>query len=393
MSARQMAILRGLDRLGTVFSRRASRDQSPNAIAALLASRPRPRFDLTCSNPTTVGLQYPEQLLSALVDAQADSLVYRPEPFGSLAAREAVARLTGAAASDIVLTASTSEAYGFLFKLLCDPGDEVLIPAPSYPLFDHLAELEAVQAAPYRLAYDGAWHVDLDSVRRAITPRTRAIVVVSPNNPTGQYVSQVELDALAGFGLPMIGDRVFAEFPLRASSGRGASPPPDCLTFWLDGLSKRAGAPQLKLAWTVMSGPESLRREARARLELIADTFLSVASPVQSALPAILATCPAITGRLGARCRENLSTLAAATRNSPVTLLAPEAGWSAVLHLPRIAPEEELVLGLLEAQQVLVQPGWFYDFETEPYVIVSLLTEPRVFGEGVARLVEHVTRL
>jgi aspartate/methionine/tyrosine aminotransferase len=388
-----MPILRGLDTLGTVFSRRASRDQSPNAIAALLASRPRPRFDLTCSNPTTVGLPYPEQLLSALVDAQADSLVYRPEPFGSLAAREAVARLTGAAASDIVLTASTSEAYGFLFKLLCDPGDEVLIPAPSYPLFDHLAELEAVQAAPYRLAYDGAWHVDLDSARRAVTPRTRAIVVVSPNNPTGQYLSQAELDALASLGLPMICDRVFAEFPLRSSSGRGASPPPDCLTFWLDGLSKRAGAPQLKLAWTVMAGPESLRREARARLELIADTFLSVASPVQRALPGIFAACPAITELLGARCRENSRTLAAATRNSPVTLLAPEAGWSAVLHLPRIAPEEQLVLGLLEAEQVLVQPGWFYDFETEPYVIVSLLTEPRVFGEGVARLVEHVTRL
>lgn len=388
-----MAILRGLDTLGTVFSRRASRDQSPNAVAALLANQPRPRFDLTTSNPTRVGLNYPDELLQALLAAQARASVYRPEPFGLLSAREALAELSGASAADILLTASTSEAYGFLFKLLCDPGDQVLIPAPSYPLFEHLAELEAVEPVAYRLAYDGAWHVDLDSVRRAITPRTRAIVVVSPNNPTGHYLAADELSAIARFGLPLLADQVFAEFALDAAEPPRLPAPSDCLMFSLDGLSKRAGSPQLKLAWTLISGPEPLRRQARARLELIADTFLSVASGVQCALPDLLQVCPRITQLIAARCRENLATLTRATRDSPLTLLRPRAGWSAVLHLPRVRSEEQLVGGLLTEREVLVQPGWFYDFESEPYVVVSLLTEPRVFSEGAARLVDHVTRL
>jgi aspartate/methionine/tyrosine aminotransferase len=276
---------------------------------------------------------------------------------------------------------------------LCDPGDAVLIPAPSYPLFEHLAELEAVQALAYRLAYDGAWHVDLDSVRRAVTSRTRAIVVVSPNNPTGHYLRQAELDELAKLGLPIICDGVFAEFPLAKPRPSPLSVADGGLMFALDGLSKRAGSPQLKLAWTVISGRESLRREARARLELIADTFLSVATPIQLALPELLELCPRLTETIAARCRANLATLAAAVQGSPVTLLCPEAGWSAVLRLPALMPEEQLVLGLLRDEQLLVQPGFFYDFETEPHAIVSLLTEPRTFEAGVRRLVDYVTRL
>ena len=388
-----LAILRKSFTLRTVFSRRSSRDQSPNAIASLLAKTEQPRFDLTGTNPTTSGIVYPDDLLQVLVRAQADSLVYRPEPFGLLSAREALARITLANARDIMLSASTSEAYGFLFKLLCDPGDAVLVPAPSYPLFEHLAELEAVQALPYRLAYDGAWHIDLDSLRRAVTPRVRAVIVVSPNNPTGQYVSAAEWAGLASLGLPLISDQVFAEFPLGHGAPQPARPSDAVLTFTLDGLSKRAGSPQLKLGWTVVSGPERERREACARLELIADTFLSVATPIQQALPGILELCPAVTSSIGARCRENLATLANAVQSSPITLLCPEAGWSAVLHLPRIKTEEELVLALLTEQQVLVQPGWFYDFETEPYLIVSLLTEPSVFREGIERLVAYVLRV
>jgi alanine-synthesizing transaminase len=376
-----------------VFSRRSARDQSPNAIATRLASAGPARFDLTISNPTTAGIVYPEELLRVLVSAQAQSLVYRPEPFGLPSAREAVARVTGADVADIMLTASTSEAYGFLFKLLCDPGDAVLVPAPSYPLFEHLAELEGVQALAYRLAYDGAWHVDLDSLRRAITPRVRAIVVVSPNNPSGQYLREDERDALASLGLPLISDQVFAEYPLVAGAPKVVPPSDSCLTFTLDGLSKRAGSPQLKLGWTCITGPERARREARARLELIADTFLSVATPIQQALPDVLGLCPRITAAIAARCRENLATLERAVEASPVTLLRVEAGWSAVLRLPAVSSEEELVLGLLREQQVLVQPGWYYDFETEPYAIVSLLTEPSVFQEGVERLVEYVTRV
>jgi aspartate/methionine/tyrosine aminotransferase len=376
-----------------VFSRRASRDQAPNAIAARLEGAPRPRFDLTSSNPTAVGLEYPRELLQALGGAQARSLSYRPEPFGSLTAREAVARLVGGSAADILLTASTSEAYAFLFKLLCDPGDAVLIPAPSYPLFEHLAELEAVQVRSYRMAYDGAWHVDIDSVRRALTPQTRAIVVVSPNNPTGNYLTQAELDALASFGVPLICDQVFAEFPLGMGRKPELEPPADCLMFRLDGLSKRAGTPQLKLAWTHVTGPEPERVAARARLELIADTYLSVATPIQSALPELLELLPTLTELFAARCRANLALLASTLAGSAATLLRPQAGWSAVLHLPAVQPEEQLVLGLLREHDVLVQPGFFYDFEREPYAVISLLTAPHVLEVGAARLVEYVRQL
>lgn len=364
---------------------------SPNALAQHTLSAGKPRFDLTSSNPTTAGIAYPAAWLGALERAQAASMAYRPEPLGWLPAREALASITGANAEDIVLTASTSEAYSYLFKLLCDPGDAVLIPAPSYPLFEHLAELEGVETLPYRVAYDGAWHLDLDSVRRAVTPRARAIVLVSPNNPTGNYVRADELMALAELGLPLLVDEVFAPFSL------GAAPPkvqkPDgALVFSLDGLSKRAGSPQLKLGWTVISGSETLRAQARARLELIADTFLSVATPIQRALPELLDVAPQIADRIRERCRANLTTLREAVSGSSLTLLEPEAGWSAPLHLPNVASEEDLVLGLLR-DEVLVQPGYFYDFEREPYVVVSLLTEPRTFQEGTARLVRHITRV
>jgi alanine-synthesizing transaminase len=390
-SSRRFAILRGSYTLGTVFSRRSSRDRSPNALFTLLASVGKPPFDLTGSNPTTAGITYPADLLHVLERAQAHSLVYRPEPFGLPSARAALAGLTGAALDDILLTASTSEAYAFLFKLLCDSGDAVLVPAPSYPLFEHLAELEGVQAVPYRLAYDGAWHVDVDFLRHAVTPRVRAIVVVSPNNPTGQYLRESERDSLASLGLPLISDQVFAPFPLHASAPLVAPPSRNCLTFTLDGLSKRAGSPQLKLGWTIISGPEPQRREARERLELIADTFLSVSTPIQQALPDLLAIGPSVTAAITERCRQNLATLERAVQASPVTLLRAEAGWSCVLRLPAVNSEEALVLGLLREAGVLVQPGWYYDFESEPYAVVSLLTEPRVFAEGTARLVDYVT--
>jgi len=376
-----------------VFSRRSSRDRSPNALFSLLASVGKPPFDLTGSNPTTAGIAYPGELLQALHRAQAQSLVYRPEPFGLPSARAALAELTGASVDDILLTASTSEAYAFLFKLLCDPGEAVLVPAPSYPLFEHLAELEGVQAVPYRLAYDGAWHVDLDSVKRAVTPRVRAIIAVSPNNPTGQFLRESERDGLAELGLPLISDEVFAAFPLRPDAPAATPPSRGCLTFTLDGLSKRAGSPQLKLGWTVVSGPERDRREACERLELIADTFLSVATPVQQALPDLLLACPSVTRAIAERCRHNLATLEGAVKDSPVTLLRAEAGWSSVLRLPAVNSEEELVLGLLRDAGVLVQPGWYYDFESEPYAVVSLLTEPRGFEAGTARLVDYVTRV
>jgi hypothetical protein len=288
----------------------------------------------------------------------------------------------------VLLTASTSEAYAFLFKLLCDAGDQILIPAPSYPLLAHLAELEGVGIQPYRLAYDGDWHIDLDSLRRARTERTRGIVVISPNNPTGQYLTPLELSALQELGLPLIVDQVFFEYPLELSAAPDAvlSGARDGLVFSLGGLSKLMGLPQLKLAWTSMRGAESAVREARERLELVADTFLSVATPVQAALPELLALAPQVSAVIGARCRENLSALKQVLADSPIGVLRAAGGWSAVLRLPAITSEDELLAALVTEHRVVVQPGWFYDFEREPYLVVSLLTPKGVFGDGIDRL-------
>ncbi len=382
-----------------MFSLRTARSRAPNALAELLAHSVAPRFDLCGSNPTLAGIPYSDELLRVLARGVAQSHVYQPEAFGSATARAAVARhfattRQGAppAVDDILLTASTSEAYSFLFKLLCDPGDEILVPAPSYPLFEHLAELEAVKLAPYRLAYDGAWHIDLDSVRRAVTPRTRALIVVSPNNPTGHYLPAAELAWLAQLGLPILSDEVFFEYPLleRRETLTASS---DCLSFSMGGLSKLAGSPQLKLAWTILSGPGPQRCEARERLELIADTFLSVGTPIQQALPELLEQAPHVTEAIGARCRQNLTELARLSAGSPVTLLRAEGGWSAVLQLPNVVGEDDFVLGLLRDEGVLVQPGWFYDFETQPFCIVSLLPEPSNFRAGCERLVDYATRV
>lgn len=382
-----------------MFSRRASGDSSLNSLAELLRKTGAPRFDLTQSNPTRAGIPN-AGLLESVARATAHASAYTPEALGLASAREAVARQVFGALpepSDVLLTASTSEAYSYLFKLLCDPGDAVLVPAPSYPLFEQLAELEGVAAIPYRLAYDGAWHVDLDSLGRAVAraPRARAIVVVSPNNPSGHYLDARQQAALEAHGLPLLVDEVFFEYawqPGQRRRARELRSEGAGLTFSLGGLSKLAGLPQLKLGWTVIDGPEPLRRDAVQRLELIADNYLSVGTPIQLALPELLAACGSVTSAILARCRASLSTLSRALAGAPLTLLRADAGWSAVLRLPALKAEEPWVLGLLEEQGVLVQPGWFYDFDAEPYVIVSLLTPPAVFDEGVARLVQYVTQ-
>jgi hypothetical protein len=298
-------------------------------------------------------------------------------------------------ASRVVLTASTSEAYAFLFKLLCDPGDEVLVPVPSYPLFEHLARLESVRAVPYRLAYDGAWHVDLASARVATTPRTRAIVTVSPNNPTGSYLKRTELDALASLGLPIVSDEVFAGYPLRDDATRAASALDAAgapLVFALGGLSKLAALPQMKLAWLVAGGEPARASAALARLEVIADAFLSVGAPVQHALPALLATRGPVERAIRARTRDNLASVRAAVTGSAATLLDVEGGWYATLRLPRTRTEAEWTLGLLEEEGVYVHPGHFFDFEDEAYVVVSLLTQGDTLRDGMRRLVARVTR-
>jgi aspartate/methionine/tyrosine aminotransferase len=384
-----------------LFSLRSSVDLSPNRIAIALAraqASSRPVLDLTESNPTRAGIPYDGAAVVAAL-ATAAALRYDPAPFGIPAAREAVARdlLAHGPVVDwtrVVLTASTSEAYAFLFKLLADPGDEVLVPVPSYPLFEHLARLESVRAVPYRLAYDGAWHVDLAAVRAAVSARTRAIVVVHPNNPTGSFLKRGELDAIASLGLPIVSDEVFARFPLIDDASRcasaleaGAAP----LVFSLGGLSKLAGLPQMKLAWIAVGGEKARVEGALARLEVIADAFLSVGAPVQHALSKLLASRATTEAAIRHRTSANLAHVRAAVAGSAATLLHVEGGWYAILRLPRTQSEETWALTLIEQDGVYVHPGHFFDFSEEAYVVVSLLTREATFREGVKRIVARAT--
>ena len=376
------------------FSSRSDFDLRPNALSrALDAARARgePILDLTTSNPTTAGIAYPrDAILRALADARA--LAYEPLPFGLPSARAAVAERLGVDPSRVVLTASTSEAYAFLFKLLCDPGDELLAPQPSYPLFDHLARLEDVRLAPYRLAYDGAWHVDLDGLERAVTPRTRGVLSVAPNNPTGSYLKTWELERMARTGLPIVSDEVFASYPLGDDAARAptALAAEGALVFALGGLSKLAALPQIKVGWIVVGGPDALARPALDRLEVIADSFLSVSTPAQHALPALLATSDAAHAQIHARARRNLAALQKAAAGSAITVLHVEGGWYATLRLPRIDAEEAWILTLLAEDRVHVHPGSFFDFADEAYAVVSLLTEEETFQGGVRRIVARV---
>ncbi len=382
-----------------MFSERTRFDLRPNALAARLAERRAAGaqlIDLTQSNPTRAGLAGAPHLLAPLADAAA--LRYDPVPFGLPEARAAVAhdfarRGYPLGPDRILLHASTSEAYGFLFKLLCDPGDEVLVPRPGYPLFDFLAGLESVRVKSYALAYDGEWHLDLAVVAAALGPRTRAIVAVNPGNPTGAYLKRQELAGLealcADRGIALVADEVFADFPLREDEQRAASVARDsrALAFALGGLSKSCGLPQLKLAWTAVVGPEPLRRQALERLEVVADSYLPVSTPVQVAAPALLARKQELQAPIRARVAENLGALRRAlAAGSPATLLQPEGGWSAVLHVPATCSEEERALRLLDEDDVVVHPGYFFDFPGEAYLVLSLLPPPAEFGEGLARV-------
>jgi aspartate/methionine/tyrosine aminotransferase len=296
----------------------------------------------------------------------------------------------------VVLTASTSEAYSYVFKLLADPGDEVLVPRPSYPLFEFLARLESVRAVDYPLVYDGSWRIDFAALEAALTPRTRAIVVVNPNNPTGSFLKTGELDRLialaAARGLAIVSDEVFSDYafapdPERVRTLAGVT---GALAFSLSGLSKTAGLPQMKLGWIVTSGPEELRAGALARLELIADTYLSAAAPAQYGAARLMAAGGRVREQIAARTRRNLDWLRGALAGSAVSVLAVEGGWYATLEVPRTRSEEEWTLELLERDDVLVQPGFFFDFETEAFLVVSLLTPPDVFCEGIGRLLARV---
>lgn len=377
-----------------MFSRRTQHEAEPNALSRALAARRSaglPVVDLTESNPTRTSLPYERsRLLRALADPR--SLVYEPASFGLTSAREAVSALHRVPVENVLLTSSTSEAYAFLFKLLCDPGDEVLIPRPSYPLFEHLAALEHVTVANYQLRYDGAWHIDFESLERARSERSRAIVIVSPNNPTGSFLKQGELSRLAALGLPLISDEVFAAFSLRddAQRARSVLEASDCLRFALGGLSKLAALPQLKLAWTCAAGPRALLEPALSRLELIADTFLSPNTPVQHALPEILAASAPVISALNDRIRRNFNALSLVLRGTAATVLFLEGGWYATVRLPALLTEAEWALLLLEQDGVLTQPGFFYDFVEGAQLVLSLICNEEPFALGVSRIAERV---
>ena len=382
-----------------MFSDRVPADREPNRVAAALA-RIRDRtalLDLTVSNPTRVSLPYPRDLLASL--AAPEGLIYTPEPLGLVPAREAVSRDferrgIHIPARQVMLTASTSEAYSLLFKLLCDAGaGRVLTPVPSYPLFDHLTRLDGVEQRCYELEHHGAWCIDFGALDREWSSGTRAVLAVSPNNPTGSLVTHDDMDALfarcAARGAALILDEVFIEYPL---GDRLPDPVQSdrCLQFRLGGLSKSAGLPQLKLAWVGVDGPAHLVDEALDRLELIADTYLSVSTPVQCALPRLLHDSGPVHDAILERVRANYRSLRrmAADLHS-VTVLDADAGWSAVVRVPAVSSEEALVLDLLERDGVLVHPGFFFDFPAEAFLVVSLLPEPATFTRGMEIVLER----
>ncbi len=381
-----------------MFSKRSAFEQRKNALTLALEAAA-PRYDLTESNPTRAGLPYPGPELLAAFDNAAVRL-YAPDPRGLLPARQAIALRMAARQlqvdpAQVFLTSGTSEAYGYLFKLLCDPDDEVLVPQPSYPLFEHLCRLENVRAVPYPLHYDGQWHIGLPELRSAVSARTRAILLVSPNNPTGSYLKRSELLALENLGLPLISDEVFGEYPLRDDPERCQSAlcSERALVFSLFGLSKQAALPQWKVSWICMRGPKAPTEQAAQRLELIADTYLSVATPTQLALPRLLSLLAPTQTALHARLRRNLGKLRGLLSNgsvSPASLLHVEGGFYATLRLPATQSEERWVLDFLEKDSVHVQPGYFFDFADEAYVVLSLLTPEATFDEGVKRLLQRV---
>jgi alanine-synthesizing transaminase len=382
------------------FSRRVPRDLRPNRIAEALARSGPPPLDLTVSNPTACGIPYPEGLLAALVDPAA--LRYRPDPRGLREARAAVAaeyRRHGVTLDPdrVVLTASTSEAYAFLFKLLCEPGETVLAPLPSYPLFEHLARVEGVGAQPYHLEPEAGWRLDLGEIAAA-GDAVRAVIVVHPNNPTGSLVPAADAIDLARLcrrrRWALIADEVFLDYPLDGSGATSFAAASEALTFTLGGLSKSIGLPQLKLAWIAVGGAPDEVGAALERLEFIADTFLSVATPVQLALPELLRAGAGVRDAIAARCRANLAALRAAARRCPeVTVPRVDGGWSAVLRFPAVIGEEDLVLALLAEDGVAVQPGFFFDFPRDGTLVLSLLPAEETFRAGAERLIARLCAL
>jgi aspartate/methionine/tyrosine aminotransferase len=386
-----------------IWSHRVDASLAANRLTTTLVAlraEGRPILDLTLSNPTAAGFRYPPDMLQPLADARG--LVYRPEPLGLEAARGAIAadyrrRGVSVPTGRIALTSSTSEAYSLLFKILCDAGSEILVPRPSYPLLEHLARLDAVALRFYDLEYHRGWAIDFASLERALSPATRAIVVVSPNNPTGSRIKQPELDRLAALAsthdAAIIADEVFVDYELARNIGSKPGVPlggGPALTFSLGGLSKSIGLPQAKLAWIAAAGPDVLVDEALARLEFAADAYLSVSTAVQEAAAELLDAGRSVRRQIQGRVAANYHYLVQIVPNeSGCTVLDTEGGWYAVLRVPAIGAEDDLVLSLLVDDGVLTHPGYFFDFQSGVHVVVSLLPAEDSFRDGVSRVLRH----
>jgi aspartate/methionine/tyrosine aminotransferase len=384
-----------------MFASRTNWNLKPNRLSQALErhkSSGRRLLDLSASNPTECGFNYDAPaILQAL--GNAESLQYHPDPRGLKPARQAVSdyyaeRGDQVSTHDLILTASTSEAYSFIFRLLCNPGDELLVPTPSYPLFDFLADVNDVKLTRYPLFYDHGLHIDVHSLKQAITARTRGVIVVHPNNPTGHFTRPEEVAQLNQIcftsQMAVIADEVFLDFSLDAAA-KSFVTNTGALTFTMSGISKISGLPQMKLAWLAVSGPDNLKSEALARLEMIADTYLSLNAPIQLAAPVLLQVRAAFQRQLMARVRANLAELdAQLAKEKKFDRLNVEGGWYAVLRVPATRPDEDLAIDLLEKHDVYVHPGHFYDFPGDGYLVLSLITPERDFQEGLKRILSAV---
>ena len=377
-----------------MFSNRTAWKLTPNRFTLAheeLLRQGRKILDLTVSNPTRAGLSYDE---TAILDALRNptSLDYDPQPKGLRSAREAVANYgAGLDSGSLVLTTSTSEGYSYVFRLLCDSEDEVMVPKPSYPLFDFLADLQDVKLVPYPLIYDHGWQIDFPTLEQALTPKSRAIVLVHPNNPTGSFISPEERARLNQLcrerNLSLIVDEVFLDYAYDGSQHETFAANDQVLTFTLSGLSKISGLPQMKLAWIAVSGPQKEATEAMQRLEIIADTYLSVSAPVQLAAKTMLDQRLKFQPQLMHRIQTNLSELdLQLAKQKSCTRLELQGGWYAVLRVPVTRSDEDLAIELLTEKSVLVHPGHFYDFPTDGFLVLSLITPEPTFHEGISQL-------
>jgi alanine-synthesizing transaminase len=383
-----------------MFSRRTGWKLTPNRFTRAqqeLRAAGREVLDLTISNPTRAGLHYDaETILQAL--GNPDAMDYDPQPKGLRSARDAVASYYRTSHDEVdpesvILTSSTSEGYSYVCQLLCNPEDEVLVPKPSYPLFDFLADLQDVKLVPYPLLYDHGWQIDFPSLYNAVNHRTRAVVVVHPNNPTGSFITEAERSALNNFcrehELALIVDEVFLDYAHDGAARSTFATNHDVLTFTLSGVSKISGLPQMKLAWIATSGPDDQVVAALARLEIIADTFLSMSAPIQLAAPVLLDQRHAIQPLLLDRVRANLTELDRELAKQKICQrLDVEGGWYALLRVPATQSDEDLAIEILRKRSVLIHPGHFYDFPSDGYLIVSLITPPQGFRKGIAQILE-----